>query len=538
VKGTDRPADRASPQPPPPRAKVNPWFVAATVSMAAFMEVLDTSIANVALPHIAGSLAVSLDESTWVLTTYLVANVIVLPISGWISNTVGRKRFFMTALFLFTVSSVLCGLAVNLQWLIFFRVLQGLGGGGMAPVALAILVDSFPVRKRGMAMAIYGVTVLVAPILGPVAGGWITDNYTWRWVFFVNLPIGAVALFLTGMVLEETMAIGTGAELRRKLRRIDFVGLILFGVGLGSLEVVYDRGNRLDWFQSAFITRLSLLAGASLVAAVIWELRHPRPIVNLRLYKDRNFSACSLLMFVIFATIYGTTVLIPLLTQTLMNYSATDAGLILSPGGIATMAVMPLAGWLMARGVDARWLITFALLAVASALYWMTGLTLDVSPGYLVKLRIAQTFALGLFFVPIQSAAYLYLPKDQINNATGMVSMVRNEGASLGVALLTTLLAQRAQFHQARLGEHVTAMSHATSQALAGAARLAQAAGADPATAHHQALALVYGAIQRQANMMAYLDAFAVFSLMALGVIPLVFLMRRSVTDDSPPHAG
>jgi DHA2 family multidrug resistance protein len=537
VNGADRPADVAPPRASPPRPKVNPWFVASTVSMAAFMEVLDTSIANVALPHIAGNLAVSLDESTWVLTTYLVANVIVLPISGWISNTVGRKRFFMTALVLFTGSSVLCGLAANLRWLIFFRVLQGLGGGGLAPVALAILVDSFPVRKRGMAMAIYGITVLVAPILGPVAGGWITDNYTWRWIFFVNLPVGVVALFLTSIVLEETVVLRAGAEWWHKLKRIDYAGLVLFGVGLGSLEVVYDRGNRLDWFQSPFILRLSLLAGASLVAAVVWELRHPRPIVNLRLYKDRNFSACSLLMFILFASLYGTTVLMPLMVQTLMHYSATYAGLILSPGGIATMMVMPLAGWLMARGVDARWLIVFSLLMVAGALYWMTGLTLDVSPGYLIQLRIVQTFALGFFFVPIQSAAYLYLPRNQINNATGMVSMVRNEGASLGVAMLTTLLSRRAQFHQVRLGEHVTPMSHAAAQALAGATRLAQSAGADPATAHHQALALIYGAVQRQATMMAYLDLFMVFSVMALAVIPLVFLMRRSVTDDRAPHA-
>jgi DHA2 family multidrug resistance protein len=533
MSGTIKPTAGGAAEPAASPTQWNPWLIAVIASMAAFMEVLDTSIANVSLPHIAGSLAVSLDESTWVLTTYLVANVIVLPISGWISNTVGRKRFFMVAIALFTFSSVLCGTAASLRWLIFFRVLQGLGGGGLAPVALAILVDTFPPRKRGMAMSIYGVTVLVAPILGPVVGGWITDNYTWRWIFFINLPVGILALFLVSMVLEETVKLSGKAELWGKLRRIDFVGLALLAAGLGSLEMVYDRGNRMDWFQSAFIVRLSIVAVVCLAAAVVWELRSPRPIVNLRLYKDRNYLACSLLMFVIFATLYGSTVLLPLFVQTLMNYSATEAGLILSPGGIATMMVMPVAGWLLARGTDARWMIIFALLVGAGALYWMTGLTLQVSPGYLIELRIVQTFALGFFFVPIQSAAYLFLPKQQINNATGMVSMLRNEGASLGVAVLTTLLARRAQFHQTRLGEHLTSMSHATQAALAQAMKLAQAAGADPGTAYHQALGLLYGMLGRQSMFMAYLDALMAFSLMTLAVVPLVFLMRRSVATDS-----
>ncbi len=497
------------------------------------MEVLDTSIANVALPHIAGGLAVSLDESTWVLTTYLVANVIILPISGWISDTIGRKRFFMAAIALFTVSSVLCGTAQNLSSLVFYRVLQGLGGGGLAPVALAILIDSFPVQKRGMAMSIYGVTVLVAPILGPVVGGWITDNYTWRWIFYINLPVGILSFFLVGLVLEETVLLRNLSELWEKLRRIDYVGLALLAIGLGSLEVVYDRGNRLDWFGSKMIVRLTVMAVVSLAAMVVWELRSRRPIVNLRLYKDRNFAACSLLMFVIYATIYGTTVLLPLMVQTLMNYSATEAGLILSPGGIATMAIMPLAGLLLARGVDARWLIMFALLVVAGALYWMTGLTLDVSPGYLVWLRIVQTFALGFFFVPLQTAAYLYLPREQINNATGLVSMLRNEGASLGVAILTTLLARREQFHQMRLGSHLDSLSHATVEAIHQATLAAQQAGADPGLAHQQGMALLYNVLQRQSTMLAYLDALMVFSLMALAVVPLVFLMRRSVAKET-----
>ena len=313
------------------RPRWNPWFVATVASMAAFMEVLDTSIANVSLPHIAGSLGVSLDESTWVLTTYLVANVIVLPISGWISNTLGRKRFFMAAIALFTVSSVLCGTAGSLAQLIVFRVLQGLGGGGLAPVALSILVDSFPPRKRGLAMSIYGITVLVGPIVGPLVGGWITDNYTWRWIFFINLPVGIAALFLVDLVLEETVDLRVGTKVWRKLRQIDFVGLGLLAAGLGSLEVVFDRGNELDWFGSPLIVRLTAIAAVSLAAAVAWELWHPRPIVNLRLYKDRNFLACSLLMLIVFATDVRDHRAAAALVQTLMDYSATSAGLCSRP---------------------------------------------------------------------------------------------------------------------------------------------------------------------------------------------------------------
>lgn len=519
-------------------AEWNPWIVAVVASMAAFMEVLDTSIANVALPHIAGSLAASLDESTWVLTTYLVANVVVLPVSGWISNTIGRKRFFMAAIALFTASSVLCGTAGSLAALIFFRVLQGLGGGGLAPVALAILVDSFPPVKRGLAMSIYGLTVLVAPILGPLAGGWITDNYTWRWVFFINLPVGIVALFLVHLVVSETVELGGAAEVWQKLRRIDFVGFGMLAFGLGSLEVVYDRGNELDWFGSPLIVRLAALAAVSLTFAVVWELLHPRPIINLRLYKDRNFLACSLLMLAVFAALYGTTVLLPLLTQTLMDYSATEAGWVLSPGGLATAVMMPVAGWLIARGADARWLIIFSLLALSAATYWMTGLTLDVSQDYLIELRAAQTFSLSFFFVPVQSAAYLFLPREQINNATGMVSMVRNEGASLGVALLNTILWRRGQFHQMRLASDVTRLSHATTTALAQAAKAAMAAGANADAARHQAEAILYGQLQRQSMTLAYLDAFWIYSLMALAIIPLVFLMRRSVAKEGAPVAA
>jgi DHA2 family multidrug resistance protein len=509
----------------------NHWVVAATVSLATFMEVLDSSIANVSLPHIAGNLGASLEESTWVLTTYLVANVIVLPISGWISNTIGRKPFFLMALSMFTFSSVACGMAPNLRWLVFFRVLQGLGGGGLAPVALSVLVDSFPIRQRGLAMSIYGITVVVAPILGPLVGGWITDNYTWRWVFFINLPVGIVAFSMTSLVLPTTAELSNRAEVWRKLRKIDFVGLALFAIGLGTLEIVYDRGDRLDWFQSKLIVWLSIVSATALVGAVIWELRHPCPIVNLRLYKDRNFVACSVVMFVVFATLYGTTVLLPLMLQTLMGYTATEAGWVLSPGGIATLVMMPAAGWMMARGFDARWLIIFSLLVISGALYWMTGLNLEAPMGYLIELRVVQTFALAFFFVPIQSAAYLYLPKTQINNATGMVSMVRNEGASLGVAILNTLLSRRAQFHQSRLADYINPFSHAANQALTEVTRLVQTAGAGPHPPYQKAAALVYGQLQRQAAAMAYLDAFLVFSLMALAIMPLVFLMRRSVTD-------
>ena len=322
--------------------------------MATFMEVLDTSIANVSLPHIAGNLSVSTNESTWVLTSYLVANAIVLPLSGWLSSILGRKRFYMMCVLMFTISSMLCGLASGLGQLIFFRVLQGIGGGGLQPSEQAILVDTFPAQKRGMAMAVYGMAILVAPVLGPTLGGWITDNFSWRWIFFINAPVGCASLFLSGIVLQDPPhLIEKRAELRKKKFQVDYIGLSLIALGLGTLEIVLDKGQDVDWFGSRLIVWMSIVAVISLVGAVIWELKHPQPIVNLRLLKERNFRFCALTLFFAFGVLYGSTVLLPELMQLLMGYSATMAGLVMSPAGLFTMLEMPLIGYLLGRRVDA-----------------------------------------------------------------------------------------------------------------------------------------------------------------------------------------
>ncbi len=510
---------------------INPWFIAVTVSMATFMEVLDTSIANVSLPHIAGDLSASQEETTWVLTTYLVSTAIALPMSGWLSTLMGRKRYYMLCVFLFTVSSALCGMAGSLGQLVFFRVLQGIGGGGLQPSEQAILVDTFPPARRGMAMAIYGMTILVAPVLGPTLGGWITDNYSWRWIFYINVPVGFLSLFLSNLVVEDPPYLkAQRAALRSRPFRMDYIGLGLLALGLGALEIVLDKGQQEDWFDSAFIVRLTGLAVVALVAAVVWELRHPSPIVNLRLLKDRNFLFAGIVIFFAFGVLYGSTVLLPQMLQTLMGYSATMAGLVLSPAGFFTMIEMPLIGILLARKVDARWLIMAGLLIVATASWWMSTLNLQVAPSQVIWPRIVQTLGAGLLWVPINTAAYLYVPREQTNNASGLFNLIRNEGSSIGVAMVTTLLQRNSQLHQNRLVGHVTPLNPLATGALRQISRLD--GSTDALTGSRQGLARLYELVQRQAMILSYLDMFRLFAVASLAVIPLVLLMRRSVARD------
>lgn len=508
----------------------NPWVIALTVTMATFMEVLDTSIANVALKHIAGSLAASEDESTWVLTSYLVANAIALPLSGWLSTLIGRKRFYMMCVALFTFSSALCGMATTLGQLVFFRVLQGIGGGGLQPSEQAILVDTFPPAKRGMAMAVYGMAILVAPILGPTLGGWITDNYSWRWIFYINVPVGCLSLFLSNIVVEDPPYLKAQRAARRgKPLQIDYIGLGLLALGLGALEVVFDKGQQEDWFGSRFIVTLSVIAGVALTVAVIWELVHPHPIINLRLLKDRNFLFCGVVIFFAFGVLYGSTVLLPQMLQTLMGYSATMAGLVLSPAGFFTMLEMPIIGILLGRKVDARWLIMAGLSIVAIAAFWMSTLNLSVAPSQVIWPRIVQTLGAGLLWVPINTAAYLYVPREQTNNASGLFNLIRNEGSSIGVALVTTLLQRHAQFHQTWLVGHVTPLDPMANQALQQMTQTGLMSGSGPVLADQQGLAQLYRQVQQQAMALSYLDMFRLFAVASLAVVPLVFLMRRSV---------
>ncbi|HEX5470899.1 MAG TPA: DHA2 family efflux MFS transporter permease subunit, partial [Lacipirellulaceae bacterium] len=492
----------------------NQWVIALTVTLATFMEVLDTSIANVSLPHIAGNLSVSTNESTWILTSYLVANAIVLPLSGWLSAVFGRKRFYMSCVLVFTISSMLCGLTHSLGQLIFFRVLQGVGGGGLQPSEQAILVDTFPPQKRGMAMAVYGMAILVAPVLGPTLGGWITDNYSWRWIFFINVPVGCFSLFMSSLVLfDPPHLIARRAELRKKKLRVDYIGLSLLTLGLGTLEIVLDKGQDEDWFGSPMIVYMAIIAVVALVAVVIWELRHPEPIVNLRLLGERNFRFCALVLFFAFGVLYGSTVLLPELMQLLMGYSATTAGLVMSPAGFVTMLEMPIIGYLLGRGVDARFLIMAGLAIVGTAALWMSSLNLVVDPYHLVWPRILQTLGAGMLWVPGNTAAYMYISRDQTSNASGLFNLIRNEGSSIGVSVVTTFLARSSQVHQTILAAHVNVLNPVATAAMHRMSQVVLVHTGDPVLSQKVGLQIIYSEVQRQASALSYFDMFRFFSL-------------------------
>jgi MFS transporter, DHA2 family, multidrug resistance protein len=506
------------------RPELNPWVIAGVVMLATFMEVLDTSVANVALPHIAGSLSSSVDEATWVLTAYLVANAIVLPLSGWFSTLFGRKRFYMTCVLLFTVSSAMCGLAPSLTTLIIFRVLQGLGGGALQPVSQAILRETFPREKQGMAMAVYGMGVVFAPVVGPTLGGWITDNYTWRWIFLINIPVGICSLLLTSVLIFDPPYL-----IRKTLKdglRIDYIGLGLLATGLGALEIMLDEGQRNDWFSSHGIVAAAFIAAVALVSVVFWELRRKDPVVDFHLLKDRNFAISTMIMFILGFVLYGSTMALPLFLQTLLGYTAMQSGMALSPGGLAIMVMMPIVGFLLSR-IEARWLVIFGLLVSSYGLYEMSRFDLDLDFRHAVIARIVQSLGLAFLFVPINTAAFFFIAKQSTSYATGLINLARNMGGSTGIALSTTLIARRQQFHQQRLIEHVSPLDGSYQSTLEAAKQMFLAKGADAAHAAQQAQQMVYDMVQRQASMLAFLEDFRLLAYVFLAVIPLMFLMRK-----------
>ncbi|MGC2198298.1 MAG: DHA2 family efflux MFS transporter permease subunit [Terriglobales bacterium] len=506
------------------RPAVNPWIIAIAVTLATFMEVLDTSIANVALPHIAGSLSAGQDESTWVLTSYLVSNAIVLPLSGWLSSIVGRKRFYMSCVALFTTSSFLCGFAPNLPALIIFRILQGIGGGGLQPSEQAILADTFPPAKRGMAFAVYGIAVVMAPAIGPTLGGWITDNYTWRWIFFINIPVGILSLLLTSRLIQDPPYFR-----RRKLgeTRIDYIGLGFVALGLGTLQIVLDKGQREDWFESRFILGLAIVSAASILFVIWWEWRHKDPIVDLHLFRERTFAVSNLLMFMLGFALLGSTLLLPLFMQTLLGYTAQLSGMALSPGGFAIMVIMPIVGWLLSR-YDARYLLLFGLSMLSFSLFHMTGFNLQIDFKTAVLARVLQAVGLAFLFVPINTAAYAYLPREKNNAASGLMNLARNIGGSVGISFVTTMLDRRTQKHLSDLTSHLTAGNAQLQAMLRGIAQQLIVHGTSPADAKKQAYFVVQGMLQRQAAMLAYLDNFHVLAYIILAMIPTVFLMKKT----------
>ena len=505
--------------------ETHPWLVAFTVMLAVFMEVLDTSVANVALPHIAGNLSAGVDESTWVLTSYLVSNAIVLPLTGWFSTMFGRKRFYMTCVVIFTISSMLCGLAPSLGWLVFFRILQGAGGGALQPISQAILLESFPKEKQGMAMAMFGVGVVMAPIIGPTLGGWLTDSYSWRWIFLINIPVGVISLILTFFLIFDPPFL-----VRKKFKAgisIDFIGLGLLSVGLGFLQVVLDKGQREDWFESHFIVACATVSVIGLVAALVWELTRKDPIVDFRLLKNRNFFLATLTMFMLGFVMYGSTALLPIFLQTLLGYTAMLSGLVLSPGGIIVVIMLPIVGKLLTR-FDARWLVIFGVAVVAASLFHMATFNLEIDFRTAMMARIYQSAGMAFLFVPINVMAFYFIPREKFNNATGIINLARNIGGSFGIANVVTLLARRTQFHQGMLLAHMTPLDSAYQAMVNGSARILFAAGSNYTDAQAQANGLAYGLLQRHAAMLAFVDDFWLMGLMFLSLIPLMFLMKKA----------
>ncbi|HKD50333.1 MAG TPA: DHA2 family efflux MFS transporter permease subunit [Candidatus Acidoferrum sp.] len=515
-----------------PDGSINPWVIAVTVTLATFMEVLDTSIANVALPHIAGNLSVAEDESTWVLTSYLVSNAIILPLSGWFSGLIGRKRFYMLCVALFTLSSFLCGLAPSLGMLVVFRIMQGAGGGGLQPSEQAILNDTFPLEKRGMAFAVYGVAVVVAPTIGPWLGGWITDNFSWRWVFYINVPVGILSLLLTSFLVSDPPYMKK-ANFKAGFR-IDYIGIGLISLGLGSMQIILDKGQRDDWFASNFIIGFFALMLVGIIAGIVWEWYQKEPVVDLRMLKDRNFAVATITMFFLGFVLYATTVLIPQLLQQLMGYTAQLAGMALTPGGAVIMLMMPVVGILVSK-VDTRILIAFGCIVCSWSLFVMAGWDLGLDFRHAAEARMLQGLGLAFLFIPINVAAFAYVPKEKTNMGTGIINLARNIGASVGIATVTTLLDRRSQFHMARLTERANELSAAYHNTLQGIQFRLISAGSTAAHAASQAHAMVYGNIERQAVMLSFLDDFKMLGLTFLAVIPILVLMRKPKPGGSVP---
>ncbi len=495
------------------------WAVALTVIIPTFIEVMDTSVVNVSLPHIQGSLNAGVDEVTWVLTSYLVSNAVIIPITGWLASIFGRRNYLLFSIVMFTASSVLCGAAPSLKVLVLARVLQGLGGGGLQPLSQAILLETFPVREHGVAMAVFGMGVVFAPILGPVLGGFITDNWSWRWVFYINVPMGFLAVFMAMLTIHDPPYI------RARAVRIDHWGLGLLTVGLGCLQVVLDKGQREDWFESHFIVTLTVIAVVALTTFIIVELRAAHPVVNLRVFRDSTFAAGNVIMFTGYFCLFGSIVLLPLYLQNLMGYTALWAGLVLGPGGLASLMIMPVAGMLMKRGVRPSRLLAVGLTLAAAALTLMSRFNLQVDFFTAAWPRIVQALGMGLFFVPLAAATYVNIPREHMGNATGIFNLLRNLGGSFGVAFSTTVLSQRSQWHQNMLVDRLTPFDKPYQMAVN---KIMALTGGDPASFYDRkaALAAVYQETIRQAAMMAFNDTFWLFAWFTAALVPLTFVMR------------
>ena len=525
----------------PPRspAAVSPWVIAAIVVVPTFMEVLDTTIAVVALRYIAGGLSATVDDGEWVITSYLAANAIILPITGWLSAHLGRRNYFLLSIAVFTLASGLCGIATGLGQLILFRVLQGLAGGGLQPSSQGVLLDAFPPERQGVAMTLFGLAALLAPVIGPTLGGWITDSYSWRWVFFINVPVGLAALAACYVTLRDPdYLVAERRELRKQPFRFDSIGLSLLVIVIVSWEVMLSKGQEWDWLGDPFwrVQTLLLLFAVGLVALIVWELRHPSPVVNFRPLRERNFAACCVIIFCAFAVLYASSTSLPGLLQSLFGYDALNAGLVLSPAGIFAVLAMPIVGRLLGGGIDARWMIGAGLLIMAAGNYWMSQMNLDISPGQVVWPRVVLVLGLSICFAPANVAAYLYTPLALRGAAVGLLSLLRNEGGSVGTSLAQTVEERRLQFHSLRLNEYLDPFNAAVHSFLAQARALFQTG--DPALSKLLAWQALGDLRQQQAAALAYFDVFWLLAVVMVALLPLVLLMRRSVAEKGTRIGG
>ncbi|GAW66707.1 DSBA oxidoreductase [Geoanaerobacter pelophilus] len=507
---------------------VNKWLITITVMLPAIMEIVDTSVANVALPHMQGSLNAGTDEVTWVLTSYLVSNAVVLPMTGWLARMFGRKRFLITCITLFTLASLLCGAAPSLGLLIFFRVLQGAAGGALIPMSQAIMMETFPPYQQGMAMAIFGVGAMFGPIIGPALGGWITDNMSWRWIFYINIPIGVVAVIMASFFIYDP------SYLKRTRVAIDYWGLALLTVGLGALQIVLDKGQQDDWFNSPFIVCCAVLTAITLTALVYVELTHPHPIVNLRLFKNVSFSSGNLIMFAVGFCLYSSIMLIPLFLQTLMGYNATMAGMVLAPGGVATLICMPFVGAAIQR-YDGRKVVFIGLIISAISMFIMQHFTLQAAYSDFVWPRVVLGVGLAMIFVPLTTVTLATISKEEMGNATGIFSLLRNIGGSVGIAIAATMLARYSQFYQTSLVAHVNPYNPVFQSQLGMLKGALMGRGLDAVAAEKGAMTVIYGTVSRQAYMLSYNRIFFIVGLAFLIIIPLLFLLKKPAKHLPPP---
>jgi MFS transporter, DHA2 family, multidrug resistance protein len=510
---------------------VNPWLIAIAVMAGTFMEVLDTTVVNVSLPHIAGNLSASTDEATWVLTSYLVSNAIVLPMTGWLANYFGRRRLLLLSIGGFTCFSFLCGIAPNLPALIIFRVLQGATGGGLQPLSQAILMEAFPPEKRAKAMAFWALGIVVAPMLGPVLGGWITDSYSWRWLFYINIPVGVIAVLMVSWFVFDPPYI------RRGEGGVDYWGIGFLAIGIAALQIMLDKGQEADWLASHFIVVLLVMCVAGLSLFVLRELVVKHPVVNLRVFKNRTYSTGVFMMTVLGFVLYGSTVLLPLWLQTLLGYSALESGMAMLPRGLGSFLFMPVVGWLMTK-VEARKLLATGLVVASFSLYMLSRLNLNAGYWDIFWPQLLQGTSMGLLFVPLTTITNGSIPKEEMGNATSLFNLMRNIGASIGIAAVITTVARHSQQHANVLAGHVTPYDPSAMAMLNGIKNGMTAAGSDPTSATQRAYATMFGMVQQQAAMLSYLDVFFLLAVMFLALLPLIFIMKKPKGGGGPENMG